>query len=78
MGWVTVTSACAGCGRLFHYNPHRVPSLRVNGAREPICAACVERVNPARVAKGLAPIVPLPGAYEPIDERDLVLDPWGD
>jgi hypothetical protein len=50
---------------LFSYNPDKVPSLRVNGVREPVCKGCVERVNPVRIAKWLDPIVPLPGAYEP-------------
>jgi len=45
--------------------------VRVNGVREPICRDCVERVNPTRIAKGLEPIVPLPDAYDPIDERDI-------
>ena len=61
-------SACVGCGRLFGgYSPTRVPSVRLHadGEREPICATCVARVNPRRVANGLPPIVPLPGAYDP-------------
>jgi hypothetical protein len=71
MGYVTCMSACVGCLRPFHYNPHRVPSVLVNGVREPICRNCVEAANPRRVANGLAPIVPLPGAYEPLAEGEL-------
>jgi hypothetical protein len=56
---------CFGCHQLFSFNPHRVPSVVVHGEREPICEACVARVNPRRIANGLDPIVPLPGAYEP-------------
>jgi hypothetical protein len=55
---------CVGCRRLFAFNPDLVPSIRVNGTREPICQTCVDRVNPQRIANGLQPIVPLPGAYE--------------
>jgi len=51
-----------------------VPSVRIGHAREPICQACVDRVNPTRIAGGLAPIVPLPGAYEADDESELELD----
>jgi hypothetical protein len=69
VGYMWAMGDCIGCGRLFTFNPERVPSLTVNGTREPICEACVTRVNPKRIANGLAPIVPLPGAYEPQDER---------
>ena len=70
-GYVFATSACVGCRRIFSYNPMRVPSLTINGSREPICQACVERVNPTRIKNGLPPIVPLPDAYEPCDESEL-------
>ena len=70
-GWVTCVSACVGCGRTFAYHPHKVPSVVVNGTREPVCEACVERANPTRVANGLAPIVPLPGAYDGCPEEEL-------
>jgi hypothetical protein len=46
-------------------------SSAVTGKREPICLACVEKLNPIRVKNGLAPIVPLPGAYEPGPEERL-------
>jgi hypothetical protein len=64
MGYMTAMSACFGCNRLFSYNPERVPSIRVNGEREPICAECVARANPERAKNGLELIVPLPGAYD--------------
>lgn len=31
----------------------KVPSIRVNGVREPVCRSCVERVNPVREKNGL-------------------------
>jgi NAD-dependent SIR2 family protein deacetylase len=71
MGYAMATSACIGCGRVFSYNPVRVPSMTVKGSREPICRGCVEIVNPRRIANGLAPIVPHPEAYEPCDEGEL-------
>lgn len=55
---------CVCCHQLFSFNPDLVPSVTINGAREPLCRACVERANPLRKAKGLPEIVPLPGAYE--------------
>jgi len=42
-----------------------VPSVRINGTKEAICKACVERINALRKQNGLEPIQPLPGAYEP-------------
>jgi hypothetical protein len=73
MGYAFCTSACFGCGRIFNYNPVSVPSIQhpSTGSKEPICLACVERVNPTRVANGLAPIVPAANAYEACDEAEL-------
>lgn len=70
-GWVSVVGPCIGCGRVFSFHPNRVPSLLVRGVREPVCGACIERVNPLRVAKGLPPVEPLPGAYEPAPEDEV-------
>lgn len=64
-GYMFAFSACFGCKRPFSYNPERVPSVVVDGVREPICQECVTRVNPLRLAKGLEPIAVLSGAYEP-------------
>jgi len=74
MGFVFVTSPCIGCGRLFSYNPMRVPSVRIDNDRKPICAICVARANPEREKNGLPPILVLPGAYEACDESDMI---WG-
>jgi len=71
MGYAFVMSACFGCGRMFSFNPHKVPSIRHEGERRPICRSCVELVNPGRIKNGLEPIVIHPEAYEPIDEREL-------
>lgn len=60
---------CFGCGRMFTFHPDKVPSIEVEGVKQPICRACVERVNPVREEHGLAPIVPLPNAYW--DEPEL-------
>ena len=70
-GYVMAHSACIGCGKIFSFNPMHVPSLRINGNREPVCRDCVDRVNPARVKNGLAPIVPHKDAYEPCPEEEL-------
>lgn len=62
---------CFGCGRPFWFSPTRVPSTRdADGVRQPICADCVARANPRRVANGLPPIEPLAGAYDFDGESD--------
>lgn len=71
MGYVMATQACFGCKRPFMFNPHRVPSIRIEGIRQPVCRECVERVNPLRVKNGFEPIIPHPDAYEPMDEHEL-------
>ena len=72
MGYAIALSPCAGCGRVIGYNPHRVPSVFVNGVREPVCRDCIERANPMRIANGLEPFPePFPDAYEPIGEAEL-------
>lgn len=70
MGYVLALGHCIGCQRLFGFHPEKVPSVVVDGVREPICQECVNRSNPIRKANGLAEIVPLPGAYEPANEED--------
>jgi hypothetical protein len=71
MGVVLAFSPCAGCHVPFFYNPMRVPSVIINGSKEPVCRHCVEHANPMRIKNGLAPIVPLPDAYEACDEGEL-------
>lgn len=63
MGYMMAIGACYGCGQPFGFNPDLVPSIPINGVKQPICAGCVTIANPRRVANGLEPIVPLPGAY---------------
>lgn len=60
-----VMSACFGCGRLFTYNAERVPSIVMDGTREPICADCVAEANRLRAIYSFEPIRILPGAYDP-------------
>ena len=65
MAYMFVIGNCYGCGRVFSFNADKVPSIRIDGVREPVCRGCVEMANPKRIANGLEPIVPLPGAYDP-------------
>lgn len=64
-GYMICSGACIACGIVFSFNPNRVPSSSaITGEREPICRTCMDRINDARVAQGLAPFEILPGAYE--------------
>lgn len=63
MAFMQAFGNCVVCHRMFAFNPERVPSVRVNGSREPVCRTCIERANPLRVAKGLPAIEILPNAY---------------
>ena len=56
---------CVSCRQLMTFNPNKVPSLRVEGKREPVCRTCIEAANPIRKAKGLPEIEIHPDAYEP-------------
>lgn len=65
MGYMLATGGCVNCQAMFTFNPDLVPSVVVNGSREPICRPCVEWANPQREKAGLQTINILPGAYEP-------------
>lgn len=68
-GYMFLITPCYSCRKTFSCNPSLVPAIPANltstGEKEPVCQACVEFANPRRIAAGLAPIVILPGAYEP-------------
>ncbi len=71
MGFCFAFSKCAACHQPFAYNPLRVPSVRINGVREPICRGCVVEWNVRMVKAGKEPH-PIPDdAYEPIREEEL-------
>lgn len=66
MGYMFATSSCVACRALITYNPNTVPSLTVNGHREPLCRTCFNRWNEIhRTSKGLDPVPLNPTAYEP-------------
>ena len=71
MGYYFAFGECYGCKQMFSFNPDAVPSIRIDGVKQPICRNCVDRANPKRVANGLPPIVPLPGAYGVAEEGVL-------
>lgn len=73
-GYVHAMGFCFACGRVFSFNPHKVPSIRwpaPDGDRRPICRHCIEAANPKRIANGLPPVHIDPEAYEAIPEEEL-------
>lgn len=68
MGYWTILGYCAACKRgPFPFNPYRVPSIRVNGIKEPLCRNCAERWNSLHPDRA-RPISP--EAYAPVAEGD--------
>ena len=64
---------CILCKNIFGFNPMSVPSIMVEGSREPVCKDCHARANATRKAHGLEPWPePKPDAYEAIDENEIV------
>jgi len=71
-GYVFMVGGCVACGRVISFNPHKVPSIRVNGEREPLCRGCFEAWNNIhRIGLGLDPVPLATDAYEPIPEEAL-------
>lgn len=67
-----VVGNCCSCGVLITFNPVRVPSLTVNGSREPLCRTCFGRWNEIhRTSKGLEPVEAHADAWEGCDESEL-------
>lgn len=65
MGFMMVIGNCYTCGVLFSFNAEHVPSVVVDGVREPICRDCIARANMLRQEQGQDPIWIYPDAYEP-------------
>ena len=71
MGYALMIGTCISCRCAFGFNPNKVPSIRVNGMREPVCKECIEAANPKRKAAGLPEFTIHPDAYEPVEEGEL-------
>ena len=69
--WAIMYGVCCACKRMISFNPNAVPSLMVNGKREPLCKGCAERWNQLH-PENARPI--RPDAYEPIPEEELKYD----
>jgi len=67
MGYAFCTGSCGACGKLFTFNPKRVPSLN-NSA---FCLDCMTAGNTKREEMGLEPHPIHPDAYEAYREEEL-------
>jgi hypothetical protein len=56
------------------FNPNKVPSVRINGVKQPLCKACVDKVNAKRALIGMPPFKIEPGAYEAASEDEIKWD----
>jgi len=65
MGFMMVLGNCYACGIIFSFNADWVPSIRIEGVREPLCRDCMNRVNRLRADNGVDAIYIHPDAYEP-------------
>jgi hypothetical protein len=72
MGYAMCMGFCVACKAPIKFNPVRVPSITVNGTRQPLCKSCFNRWNQIhRTSKGL-PAEPLAAdAYTGCDESEL-------
>lgn len=69
MTYTLTHGECAGCQQFISFNPNHVPSITVDGQREPICKACHNEWNQIhRIAHDLEPIALHPDAYAPVKE----------
>jgi len=66
MALMYVHGFSVACRKPLSFNADRVPSIRVEGVREPLCEGCFHKWNKIhRTDKGLE-LIPLnPDAYEP-------------
>lgn len=68
MGYAIMIGQCCACKQTVHFNPHKVPSLMIDGKRMELCRKCAERWN--ELHPDLARPI-LPGAYDPLREEEL-------
>ena len=71
MGYAFCMGHCVACKKPFSFNPMKIPSVRINGKREPICKSCVEIANVQRKELGIALIIPAFDAYDMCREEEL-------
>lgn len=56
---------CAQCGSSFGFNLEHVPSVPIDGVRQPICRDCIDEANARWAAAGEETFQVHPDAYKP-------------
>ena len=70
--FVFMLGACGLCHQPFSFHPNKVPSMLIDGKKEPICLNCFNHAQASRKEHGLEPWpAPLPGAYEGDEEENI-------
>ena len=72
MGVYFMLCQCVNCRTTITCNPHKVPSIKVLGVKEPLCRACVDYANDLRIKAGLEVFMIPDGAYDVVGERGLL------
>jgi len=68
-GYYWAMGACVACGSTISFNLDYVPSIRVDGVKEPLCRGCFGQWNQIhRISKDLEPVPLHLQAYEPQPE----------
>lgn len=71
-GYAVCMAPCVRCRRVIAFNPHKVPSLLVDGVKQPLCRECFDWRQAQRHGLGLPnESPPLEGAYEGLPEEEL-------
>ena len=71
MGYVFMLGMCVGCRKMISFNPNKVPSVRINGEKEPLCEECATQINKNRAKAGMEVCVIHKDAWEAIPEEEL-------
>jgi hypothetical protein len=71
LGYTLAIAPCLWCRRPFGFNPMKVPSIKINETKEPICEGCFDMLNQMRKEKGLPLWERLPDAYDACEEDEL-------
>jgi len=71
MGYALCMGQCYGCKKTFSFNPVKVPSLTIEGTKEPFCKDCIDKANVERVKLGKEPLTYSPEAYNACNENEL-------
>lgn len=70
-GYVYIMGQCHGCKKMFSFHPNKVPSVRVNGVREPFCKQCIDAANIKRDEIGMTALTYADDAYEGCPEEEV-------